>query len=201
MSKVKICGIFRPEDVDAVNSALPDYIGFVFAESRRRVSAAKAASLRERLDMRIRAVGVFVNETIETVSEFCRSGVIDIVQLHGDEDGEYIRRLKEMCGCPVIKAIGVGETRPPLPSGADFLLFDTLSRSRGGTGRAFDWGVLEDGVRQPYFLAGGLSAGNIAEAVRRLHPYCVDVSSGAEIDGKKDSAKIEEIVRIVRGIT
>ncbi len=201
MSKIKICGLSRPEDIDAVNKALPDYIGFVFAESRRRVDTTTAAALRKRLDTRIKAVGVFVNEAVEVVAEIYKSGAIDIAQLHGDEDAGYIRRLKDICACPVIKAVGVGETLPPLPEGADYPLFDTLSVSRGGTGRAFDWSVLDSLGELPYFLAGGLSAHNIADAIRQLRLYCVDISSGVETNGVKDERKIEEIVRIVRGIT
>jgi len=198
MSKVKICGLSRAEDIDAVNRALPDYIGFVFAESRRRVSEATAAMLREKLDDRIRAVGVFVNEDVLSVAELFRRGVIDLAQLHGDEDAGYIARLKELCGCPVVKAIGVGDTLPPLPENADYYLFDTLTAQRGGAGKAFDWGALRDYHGLPFFLAGGLGVGNIPDAIRSLAPFCVDVSSGAETNGKKDAALIAQIVRLVR---
>ena len=198
MSKVKICGLSRERDIDAVNRALPDYVGFVFAQSLRRVDAAAAAALKEKLDRRIQAAGVFVNEAVESVADIYIRGIIDLVQLHGDEDAEYIRRLKERCGCPVIKAVGVGESLPPLPENADYLLFDTLSVRRGGTGRAFDWHILRVYAGRPYFLAGGLSAENIGGAIRLLNPYCADVSSGAETGGAKDAKKIEEIVRAVR---
>jgi phosphoribosylanthranilate isomerase len=216
MSKIKICGLSRAEDIEAVNLAQPDYIGFVFAESRRRVSVAIAAALKERLDARIKAVGVFVNEDIERVAEIYRSGVIDIAQLHGDENDAYIYKLKNRCGCPVIKSVGVSSFLPVLPNGADFLLFDTLSHSgsaaplqksvsgnstyRGGTGRAFDWNIINDYHGQPYFLAGGLSIENIAAAVRSLNPYCADVSSGVETEGLKDAEKIYEICKLVRGL-
>ena len=202
MSKVKICGLSRAEDVTAVNRALPDYIGFVFAPSRRHVDERTAAVLKERLDRRIKAVGVFVNQEIETVAGLYRSGAIDLAQLHGDEDADYIARLKERCGCPVIKAISVGNALPPLPGTADYYLFDTLSDGRGGTGKAFDWSVLQKYGGLPYFLAGGLSIANITDAIHSLAPFCIDVSSGAETDGKKDADKIVQIVRLVRaGLT
>ncbi len=180
MSKIKICGLSRVEDIEAVNRALPDYIGFVFAPSRRRVDADRAAMLKGKLDARIKTVGVFVNEGIDNVGEIYRKGIIDLIQLHGDECGAYIRRLRESCGCPVIKAVGIGGKLPVMPDGADYLLFDTLSTQRGGTGKAFDWNVLKEYRGRPYFLTGGLSADNIAGAIRLLRPFCADVSSGAE---------------------
>ena len=200
MSRVKICGLTRREDIEAVNSALPDYIGFVFAPSRRRISASAAAALREHLDPGIRAAGVFVNEDIGAVCEIYNEGTADLIQLHGDEDDEYILRLKEACGCPVIKAVGAGTALPALPVCPDYLLFDTVSQQRGGTGITFDWRLLKDYSGIPYFLAGGLSAENAADAVQMLSPFCVDVSSGAETDGFKDPEKIIEFVRAVRRI-
>lgn len=200
MSRIKICGLGRREDIEAVNRAMPDYIGFVFAESRRRVEVKTAAMLKKHLDSRIKAVGVFVNENIENVEEVYRRGIIDLVQLHGNEEGAYIRRLKKDCGCEVIKAIGVGDRLSALPDEADYLLFDRLSQRHGGTGKAFDWNMLKDYRGMPYFLAGGILAGNVSDAVRKLGPYCIDVSSGVETDGVKDANKIEELVRLVRGI-
>ena len=198
MSKVKICGLSRMEDIDAVNRALPDYIGFVFAKSRRRVDEATAAMLKERLDRRIKAVGVFVNQDAGIIAGLYKNGVIDLAQLHGDEDESYILRLKESCGCPVIKASGVGDVMPRLPKNADYLLFDTLSEQRGGTGKIFDWGILNGFQGPPYFLAGGLGLENVCEAIKTLSPFCVDVSSGVEKDGLKDAEKVQELVRFVR---
>jgi len=198
MSKVKICGLSREEDIVAVNRALPDFIGFVFAPSRRRVDFYTAAALKKMLDPRIRAVGVFVNQHVETVIEIFKSGIIDLVQLHGDEDGAYIRRLKGSLGCQVIKAVGVGASLPDLPVDSDYLLFDTLSKQRGGTGRPFDWNILNGYRGAPYFLSGGLSSENAAAAIQALSPYCVDVSSGVETGGVKDAGKIWDFVRIVR---
>ena len=199
MSRVKICGLTRGEDIEAVNLALPDYIGFVFAQSRRRVDFKTAAALKERLNAKVKAVGVFVNEDISTVSKAAQNGIVDLIQLHGDEDDLYIRKLKESCGCPVIKSVGVGD-KPPglLPGEADYLLFDTLSDQRGGIGKAFDWQVLKGYNHTPYFLAGGISPGNVADAIRLLAPFCVDVSSGVETNGFKDADKIIEMVKTVR---
>ena len=198
LSKVKICGLSRSADIEAVNRALPDFVGFVFAPSRRRVDAITAASLREKLDPRIKAVGVFVNDDLWSVAKICGEGLIDLVQLHGDEDGSYIRRIKDICGCHVIKAVGVGDRLPALPVDADYLLFDTLSAHRGGTGKAFDWNILREYSDIPYFLAGGLTGKNVAGALKSLTPFCVDVSSGVETGGLKDAGKINEFVNIVR---
>jgi len=198
MSRVKICGLRRAEDIDAVNRALPDFIGFVFAESRRRVDAGTAAALKGMLDTRIKAVGVFVNQELDYISALRREGIIDIAQLHGDEDGEYIRLLRENADCGVIKAVSVGKALPALPEGADFLLFDTASALRGGSGRTFDWSILAGYTGPPYFLAGGLDISNVAEAVTMLEPYCADVSGGVETDGFKDADKISRFVQAVR---
>jgi phosphoribosylanthranilate isomerase len=198
MSRIKICGLSRIEDISAVNLSWPDYIGFVFAPSRRQVDEKTATILKENLDRRIQAVGVFVNQEIETVMGLYQSGVIDLVQLHGDEDEDYIARLKGYCGCPVIKAIGIGDTLPPLPQNVDHYLFDTLSSRRGGTGKVFDWRVLQNYSGLPYFLAGGLTIANMPDAIQLLAPFCIDVSTGAETDGKKDADKIYQIVSLVR---
>jgi len=188
------------EDIKAVNRALPDFVGFVFAPSRRLVDVDTAAALREKLDPSIKAVGVFVNEDIDAIVQIYRSGIIDLVQLHGDEDNGYIRNVKENCGCPVIKAVGIGSALPPLPAEPDYLLFDTLSKQRGGTGRTFDWNVLKEYSGLPFFLAGGLSVDNVTLSMKMLAPFCVDVSSGLETDGKKDAAKIDKFVYTVRRI-
>jgi len=198
MSKVKICGLSRIEDIECVNRTLPDYAGFVFAESIRKVDEKKARMLKEKLDMNIEAVGVFVNEELETVKRLYYDGVIDLVQLHGDEDETFVRQLKRDCGCEVIKAVAIGDSVPCIPKGPDFLIFDTLSADYGGTGKIFDWHILKDFKEMPYFLAGGLNGSNVEEAVRTLSPYCVDVSSGVETGGIKDAVKIEEFVSIVR---
>jgi len=208
MTKIKICGLTRAVDVTAVNAVLPDYAGFVFAEgSRRKISVETAVALREKLDPRVISVGVFVNQEPEFIAELLRKKIIGMVQLHGDECAKYITKLREMCGCEIIKAVGVGEEPPAVNvSGevakqskiADFLLFDTLSPARGGTGKPFDHRLLQNYTGLPYFLAGGLTPENVADAVHLLSPFCVDVSSGVETDGAKDAKKILEFTQAVR---
>lgn len=156
--KIKICGLRREEDIAAVNRLRPDYIGFVFTAGKRRVTPEAAASLRAKLIPGISAVGVFVNPAEEDVTALCRNGVIDIIQLHGDEDDETIARFQAKTGRPVIKSVSVGKRLPSFPLAADFLLFDTAGAARGGSGKAFDWNLLKDFHEQPYFLAGGLHA-------------------------------------------
>jgi phosphoribosylanthranilate isomerase len=209
MSKIKICGLSRIQDIEAVNCVLPEFIGFVFAFSRRKIDIKTAAALKEKLNPQIKAVGVFVNEDINIVSKIYRQGIIDLVQLHGDETNDYIKKLKDNCGCQVIKAAGIGKVQtdstqpdsslPPIPASADYILFDTLSDQRGGAGKPFDWNVLKGYRELPYFLAGGLSLNNVSGAIDLLSPFCVDVSSGVETDGKKDVVKIENFIYIVRG--
>ena len=197
MVKVKICGLTRLCDIDTVNSAMPDYIGFVFAQSRRNVSTRQAAELRERLAQEIIPVGVFVDEDIRHVILTARGGIIDAIQLHGLENEDYIKRLKEMTDKPVIKAVSVektGDVQKWAHTSADYLLLDSRG---GGTGQAFDWSLI-DKVTKPYFLAGGLDVNNIANAISQTTPFAVDVSSGVETDGLKDPEKIKEFIRRVR---
>ncbi|MCL2126607.1 MAG: phosphoribosylanthranilate isomerase [Oscillospiraceae bacterium] len=199
MSRVKICGLSRAEDIMAVNAAKPDYIGFVFAPSHRRIDEAKATMLRKDLDDGISVVGVFVDNDIDSISKLYRNGVIDIAQLHGDEDESYIEKLKDMCDCPVIKAISIHESLPPYPKNADYLLFDALSNERGGTGKTFNWEILRDFNGLPYFLAGGLDASNVRAAIEALSSFCVDASSGVETSKLKDAAKILAFTQTARG--
>jgi phosphoribosylanthranilate isomerase len=196
MAKIKICGLFRNEDIDYVNLARPDYVGFVFAASRRRVTPDGAARLWGKLAEGIVPVGVFVDAPPEEIAALCARGVIEIAQLHGHEDETYIARLKELCPAPIIKAVSVKSARDiegcPAAS-ADYLLLDHGS---GGSGERFDWKVIQS-VAKPFFLAGGVRLENLAEALSH-DPYCIDVSSGAETKGVKDREKIETLVRRVR---
>lgn len=199
MIKIKICGLLRPEDIEYVNEALPDYIGFVFARSRRQVTEEQAELLKKSLDKRIHAVGVFVNAPMEDAVGLLENGVIDIAQLHGNEDEAYVEELKSKTRCPVIKAVKVESTEDILTmqnNPADYLLLD---HGAGGTGEAFDWSLASD-CRKPFFLAGGIHAGNVENALEKLSPYAIDLSSGVETDGVKDREKIIEIVRRVRNV-
>lgn len=197
MTKIKLCGLTRPRDVEAANALKPDYVGFVFApKSRRYVTPQQAEALRALLAPGIRPVGVFVNETAEGVAELLNGGVIDLAQLHGGEDGAYIRRLRALTERPVVQAFRVAsgeDIRRAEESAADGILLD----SGAGSGETFDWTLLER-VSRPYFLAGGLGPDNVRQAVERLRPYGVDVSSGIETDGKKDPAKMAAFVAAVR---
>jgi len=197
--KIKICGLRRIEDIEAVNNALPDYIGFVFAKSKRQINAETAAELKKRLDKRIQAVGVFVNQSIDFITKLYKNGIIEIAQLHGDESDEYIAGLRH-CGCKIIKSAGVSNALPVLPKTADYLLFDKASDQRGGTGKTFNWDVLENYHGVPYFLAGGLTPENVSGALSQLSPFCVDVSSGVETNGFKDADKINKFVQAVRKV-
>lgn len=196
--KIKLCGLMRPSDVEVANLLQPDYVGFVFCQnSRRYVSLERARTLKELLHPDILAVGVFVDEKVETVAALLSAGVIDLAQLHGKEDETYIGRLRELTDKPIIKAFSVrsqGDIERACESSADFVLLDA---GDGGTGTAFDRELLA-GMNRPYFLAGGLDASNVGEVVRRWQPYAVDVSSGIETDGLKDAEKMQEFVRNVR---
>lgn len=198
MAKIKICGLTRKEDICYVNEADPDYIGFVFAKSRRQVDFDTAKSLKRGLNQNIKAVGVFVNEETELIERLCREDIIDIIQLHGDEDEKYIETLRCLTEKKIIKALRIGKPGDVRETNADYALFDTYhSGSYGGTGEAFDWRLL-NGCDKPFFLAGGLNINNISEAIKALSPFCVDLSSGVETDGKKDRGKIINIVNLVK---
>lgn len=200
MAKIKICGLFRMEDADYVNEALPDFIGFVFAESRRNVSPAQAAAIKRRLDARIKAVGVFVGAAADDAAALVLDGVINIIQLHGGEDAAYIERLRMKTGAPIVKAVRVQRPEQALAAQnlpCDYLLLDAYHpQLPGGSGQRFDWATLPK-LEKPYFLAGGIDTDNIREALK-YKPYAVDVSSGAETDGLKDREKIIKLVNIVR---
>ena len=195
--RVKFCGLSRFPDIEAVNELMPDYAGFVFWDkSKRYVTPENAEALRRGLSPRIKAVGVFVDENPEIIAEICGHGIIGIIQLHGHENEDYISRLRTLTNKPVIKAFKVREAEDVMRAEnctADFVMLD----SGMGTGKVFDWSLLA-GITRPYFLAGGLDAGNVREAVSRLRPYAVDVSSGIETGGVKDRMKMSEFIAALR---
>lgn len=200
MTKIKFCGIRRIEDIEYVNELKPDYIGFVFWEhSKRAIDSEVAKKLKDRLDPNIKAVGVFVDEAPEAVAELCNQGVIDIAQLHGSEDEAYIAALRKLTDAPIIKAFKIktaDNIEAARVSTADMVLLD----SGYGTGKVFDWNLFSS-LGRPFFLAGGISAENLLEAIDRFKPYAVDLSSAIETDGFKDKAKMETILRILRDQT
>lgn len=199
MTKVKLCGLRREADIEAANELRPDYIGFVFAEkSRRAVARETAARLRTLLAEGIPAVGVFVDEKPECVARLLEDGIIDLAQLHGREDADYIGRLRKLTDKPIIQAFRVRtaeDAKRAESSPADWILLD----AGAGDGKTFEWKAAEN-VARPYFLAGGLRPENAAEAVTRLHPYALDVSSGIETDGVKDPEKMRAFMRAVKGL-
>lgn len=205
-TKIKICGLRRREDVDYVNRWRPDYIGFILADGfRRQVLPAQAAELADYLDPQIQRVGVFVNQPVAFVSDLLDRGIIQLAQLHGDEDENYIQSLRKTCekqGCPssIIQAVRVQKTEDIIraqESSADYLLLDAWSeKSVGGNGETFDWSLIQ-GLKRPFFLAGGLGADNVAEAIRCVGPYGVDASSSLETGGYKDPDKIRDFVKEV----
>ncbi|MHB1346566.1 MAG: phosphoribosylanthranilate isomerase [Candidatus Humimicrobiaceae bacterium] len=201
MAKIKICGIKNFKDIECINEAQPDYIGFVFAKGKRYVDPELANLLKSRLNRNIHVIGVFVNEDIGAIAKLCDRNIIDIVQIHGDEDEAYIKALKKEVFKPIIKTIRVKEqVTSPIYDSADYVLFDTFSKSHyGGTGKSFDWNMIR-GYKKPFFLAGGLKFGNVADAVNSLHPYCIDISSGVETDNIKDGEKIIKVVNLVRSL-
>lgn len=198
MTRIKLCGLQSLNDITAANAMQPDYIGFVFAKtSKRFVIPQIAEQLRKKLDCKIAVIGVFVNEPVEVVAALLNKGIIDMAQLHGNESEEYITFLRKKTDKKLIKAFNINEEKnlqAAYTCSADYILFDSGS---GGTGKSFDWSILQ-GFDRPYFLAGGLNINNVSEAVSRLHPYAVDVSSGVETDGRKDDVKMAVFINAVR---
>lgn len=195
--KIKICGLTKVEDIEVANELNIDYIGFVFAKSKRQVTKEQAKILKEKSNKK--AVGVFVNEDINFIFELINEKIIDMVQLHGDENEKYIRILKKFSPqTKIIKAISVNEKEDILDwkeTSADYLLLDN---GKGGTGEKFDWTVLEElEISKPFFIAGGLNSQNV-KSVLKFMPYAVDVSGGVETDGTKDGNKMKEFTQEVR---
>ena len=197
MTKIKMCGLSRIEDIEAANAIKPDYIGFVFAEiSKRRVSALEASKLKSKLDPDINAVGVFLDDKLDFVASMLNLGIVDVVQLHGSEDEEYIEKVRQITNKPIIKAFIIRskeDVERAEKSTADYILLD----GGKGEGKVFDWSLLKD-IKRPYFLAGGLNPGNASDAVKALKPYAVDVSTGIETDGVKDREKMTAFANAVR---
>ena len=217
--KVKMCGISKVETIPAVVEAKPDYMGLVFAPSKRQVTVDQAKILVEELHRgyakkygsdtehdkndTIKTVGVFVNETVDNLVTIANEANLDAVQLHGDEDEAFIQSLKERTNVEVWKAIQIrtaADTEKWIDSSADMLLFDAYHKDeRGGTGDVFDWASL-DAFERPFMLAGGIDSTNVARAIRTVRPYGIDISSGIETNGVKDDEKITAFTKIVKSI-
>ena len=206
--KVKICGLRREEDICCVNAYLPDYIGFVFyPKSKRYVTGEQAQQLKEKLDPRIRAVGVFVNADPDEVIALLQKNIIDIAQLHGQESEEELRKIREQTGKSVIRAVKVTEEtnlQEAYQTDADYILLDNGM----GSGKPFPWDVIlkqlaqealqEKICRKPFFLAGGISPENMERAAEAFRPYALDLSSSVETDGVKDPEKIRKLMETIR---
>lgn len=210
--KVKMCGISKVETIPAVVEAKPDYMGLVFAPSKRQVTVEQAEILVEELHKQcinhydtkvVKTVGVFVNETLDNLVRIADTANLDAVQLHGDEDEAFIQSLKERTNVEVWKAIQIrsaADVEKWIDSSADMLLFDAYHKDeRGGTGEVFDWSSL-DAFERPFMLAGGIDSTNVARAIRTVRPYGIDISSGIETNGVKDDKKITAFTKIVKSI-
>lgn len=210
--KVKMCGISKVKTIPAVVEAKPDYMGLVFAPSKRQVTVEQAEILVEELHKQcinhydtkvVKTVGVFVNEALDNLVRIADTANLDAVQLHGDEDEAFIQSLKERTNVEVWKAIQIrtaADTEKWIDSSADMLLFDAYHKDeRGGTGEVFDWSSL-DAFERPFMLAGGIDSTNVARAIRTVRPYGIDISSGIETNGVKDDEKITAFTKIVKSI-
>ena len=210
--KVKMCGISKVETIPAIVDAKPDYMGLVFAPSKRQVTVEQAKILIEELHKQcinhydikvVKTVGVFVNETLDNLVRIADTANLDAVQLHGDEDEAFIQSLKERTNVEVWKAIQIrsaADVEKWIDSSADMLLFDAYHKDeRGGTGEVFDWSSL-DAFERPFMLAGGIDSTNVARAIRTVRPYGIDISSGIETNGMKDDKKITAFTKIVKSI-
>ena len=209
MLKLKICGMRRSEDIEMANRYKPDYIGFVFADSPRKVSYEQAKELSELLSDAIVPVGVFVNEHMKLIVDLFKDGIIEMAQLHGDEDEKYIRNLKDKSieetgkQIPVINAIEIKEGADYddellkwRDSASDYFILD----SGKGSGKTFDWSLIDkesEFFKNSIFLAGGLNSENLALAIEEFNPFAVDLSSSVETDGFKDEEKIKDIIKIM----
>ncbi|WP_405303388.1 phosphoribosylanthranilate isomerase [Methanobrevibacter sp.] len=198
MVKIKICGLKRLEDIDIVNKYKPDYIGFVFADSKRKVSHELASEMKKNLSSDIISVGVFVDAEIDEIINLFNRGIIEVAQLHGQENEEYIGCLKERTGgkIKIINAIEMDDEEDLLEyesSIADFLLLD----SGKGSGKTFDWNLIRKDLNKEFFLAGGIDISNISKAINEIDPYAIDLSSSLETDGFKDESKIKEIMEAI----
>ena len=199
MVKIKICGLKRLEDINIVNKYKPDFIGFVFADSKRKVSPELASELKRNLASDIISVGVFVDASQNEILELFNKGIIDVAQLHGCETEEYISSLKDKTNnkLRIINAIEMSQgidLNEYANTQADYLLLD----SGKGSGKTFDWRLIRKDLNKEFFLAGGLDISNICQAIEEFKPYAVDLSSSLETDGYKDENKIREIMGVIR---
>ncbi len=199
MTKIKICGLMHECDIEYVNHFKPDYIGFILAKGfRRSIDFERAKKLKEKLDPDIKAVGVFVNDSIEDIDYYVKNNIIDVIQLHGSEDNAFIEKLKKLTNKTIIKAFRINQAQD-ITTANDSKADEVLLDSGTGTGKSFNWELLKS-INRRYFLAGGIGIDNVRQAVKDFSPYCVDVSSKVETDGVKDKEKIKQFIDTVRSI-
>lgn len=208
MTKVKVCGITSMQEIGFLNKYLPDYVGFVFAKSRRQLTSGQAAELGAKLAPAIKRVGVFVDHDVKLVADIAERVGLDAVQLHGSENGRYIELLRSLLkpGTEIWKALRMGaeylpDAEPMRCKDVDRLLLDTfIDGIHGGTGKCFDWRIVSQlDTALPIVLAGGLDPYNVRQAIEQASPYAVDISSGVEKDGMKDEEKLQALMEAVRG--
>lgn len=198
MTEIKICGLRREEDIDYVNELLPEYAGFVFCRSKRKVDPLSAKNLIERLDPSIKRVGVFLDQGISEVKDIADFCGLDLLQFHGSESPEYCDGFSQI----VWKAFSI-INESSFENIANYnvrgFLLDSFTKAQGGSGKKFNWDLLEGReIPGKFILAGGIHSGNVEEAILRISPDILDVSSGVETDGKKDYYKIKELIGKVR---
>ncbi|MBU5459127.1 phosphoribosylanthranilate isomerase [Anaerostipes sp. MSJ-23] len=201
---VKMCGIRRMQDVLYANEVQPDYIGFIFAKSKRYIKPQDAAILQKQLDPSIKTVGVFVNEPVDSMLNTAKIVGLDVLQLHGDETEKEVKKIREKSSLEIWKAVRVQTVEDIIKAEElliDRLLLDSFSKEAyGGTGKVMDIALIEQAkITKPYLIAGGLHRDNLQEIIQRLHPQGIDISSGIETDGYKDLEKMKEIMKITGG--
>lgn len=200
--KIKLCGMFREQDIDYVNEAMPDYIGFIvmFPKSHRNIDLETALRLKKRLSPNIKSVCVSVNAPVSEFAEYANSKAADLLQLHGNENADYIAELRRLTNVPLIKAVKVTEfsdIEKAQKLDVDFLLLD----SGTGSGKAFDHSLINrEKITKPFFLAGGLTPENVWQSAVDVNPFGVDMSSGIETDKVKSREKILAAVKAARSV-
>lgn len=199
MTKIKLCGLTRAIDAEFANEAKPDWIGLVFDPGRHFVSDDTAREIRNRLSPSIPAVGVFVRDDPAHIISLVEEGILQYVQFHGGEDEAYIKELRKYISCPFIRVVSVKSREDVLRAAETISEYLLLDHGKGGTGKSFDWSMIPR-LNKPWFMAGGIGLSNLSSALS-YRPYAVDISSGAETDGKKDREKMIRLVKSVRGFS
>lgn len=196
--KIKICGIKNEDEAKIINECRPDIVGFIFAESKRKIDSNKAKILRKIIASDIQTAGIFVEQNEDEIIEIYNEKIIDIIQLHGNYDENTVQNLKEKTNAKIIKVIRVNDNSYEINTKADFILFDAYSKDKyGGLNKTFNWNI-KINSNVPYFVAGGINENNVVEMIKKLNPYGVDISSGVEAGGFKTKEKVSNIIKIIK---